>query len=118
MATSRLDRFSLDFFGPRVTQVLIGGEAVAFGRGQGKLRVLPEEPIATESRFEVEIRYIGTPPTIVDANSSREGWRPDRRRGLRAGGAAGDRGLDPLRQRPVDKASFAFDVTVPQVARW
>ena len=65
IATFRLERFSLDFLGPRVTRVSVGGEPARFDRPPGKLRIRPPGPIEAGSRFEVEVGYLGTPPTIV-----------------------------------------------------
>jgi aminopeptidase N len=113
VATSRLERFSLDFFGPRVTGVAIGGEPVPFERPPGKLRVRPEAPIAPGSRFEVEVRYLGTPPAIVDPDGSREGWRRTDDGAFALGEPQGTAAWIPCNNIPADKASFAFDLTVP-----
>ena len=112
VATSRLDRFSLDFFGPRVTGVSIGGEPVAFERPLGKLRVHPAEPIEAGSRFEVEVRYIGTPPVVVDADRSKEGWRQTDDGALALGEPQGTAAWIPCNNVPTDKATFAFDLIV------
>jgi aminopeptidase N len=112
VAASRLRRFSLDFFGPRVTRVTVGGEPAEFDRPPGKLRIRPSDPIEAGSRFEVEVRYLGTPPTVVDPDGSEEGWLPTDDGVIALGEPRGTAAWIPCNNIPADKASFAFDLVV------
>jgi aminopeptidase N len=111
-ATSPLDRFSLDFFGPRVTRVSVGGEPATFVRGRGKLRVVPKEAIAAGERFQLEVRYIGTPPALVDPDGSKEGWIATDDGAFVLGEPQGTATWIPCNNVPADKAAFAFDLVV------
>lgn len=51
--TRQPNRFTLDFFGPKVTAVLVNGKEAGFGRGRGKLTVLPKQALPTGEPFMV-----------------------------------------------------------------
>ena len=95
----QLSRFSLDFFGPRVTEVRVNGRSAGFSRKGGKLTVVPKQAVPAGEYFTVAVATaacrrkssIPTAPARVVPHRRR---RPRRRR------AAGHRRLDPLRQRP------------------
>ncbi|MDQ3725368.1 MAG: M1 family metallopeptidase [Actinomycetota bacterium] len=112
VATAELDRFSLDFFGPGVRGVSIGGEPVAFERPKGKLRVHPVAPIPAGTRFEVEVRYLGKPPALVDPSGAKEGWIETDDGALALGEPQGTATWIPCNNLPADKASFSFDFIV------
>src|ERR1700759_4246044 len=73
-ATGGLSRFSLDLDGLKVISVSIDGEAAKFGRGKGKVKIVPATPIAKGARFTVELRYQGTPRRAPDRDGPPEGW--------------------------------------------
>lgn len=116
-ASEPLKRFSLDFFGPRVTAVEIGGEPARFRRRPGKLIVDPAAEIAAGSRFTAVVRYAGTPPKIVDADGTEEGWYRTGDGVIAVGEPQGTAAWIPCNNVPADKASFEFHVTVPDGLR-
>ena len=71
-----LKRFSLDFFGPKVTEVRVNGKAAGFSRGGGKLTVVPKQALPAGEYFTVAVSYSGVPPKIVDPDGTSEGWYP------------------------------------------
>ena len=113
-AARQLASFSFDFLGPRVTRVRVDGEEARFERAKGKLVVLPPQPIAKGSRFVTNIRYAGKPPKITDPDGSQEGWYPTDDGVLAVGEPQGTAAWIPCNNIPTDKASFSFDLTVPE----
>jgi aminopeptidase N len=113
VATEPLDRFSLDFSGPKVERAEFGNRAGAFRRAGDKLIFTPKRPIAAGQEFAVKVRYGGRPPTITDPDLTREGWYPTDDGVLAVGEPQGTAAWIPCDNVPSDKANFGFIVTVP-----
>lgn len=112
-ATEELDRFSLDFFGPRVSQVRVGADMARFQRKRGKLIVLLDRPVAEGEEFEATISYSGVPPAITDPDETKEGWYPTDDGVLAVGEPQGTAAWIPCDNVPSDKARFSVEATVP-----
>jgi aminopeptidase N len=112
-ATEALKRFSLDFFGPRVTQVRVAGVKARFHRERRKLIVDLPEPIPGGGVFYASVSYSGVPPTITDADGTEEGWYPTDDGALAVGEPQGTAAWIPCNNVPADKARFNVDITVP-----
>ena len=113
-ARRQLAGFSFDFLGPRVIRVRVDGEEAKFERERGKLVVLPQQLIPKGSRIVTNIRYAGKPPTLTDPDGSQEGWYPTDDGVLAVGEPQGTAAWIPCNNIPTDKASFSFDITVPE----
>jgi aminopeptidase N len=113
-ATERLNRFSLDFVGPKVSRVEVAGRPVGFKRNHDKLIVLPKEAIGVGRNFAVRIAYAGVPPTVIDPDGTAEGWYPTDDGVLAVGEPEGTAAWIPCDNVPGDKALFGFVVTVPK----
>jgi aminopeptidase N len=111
-ATEGRRRFSFDFFGPSVTEVLFDGEAADFERRHGKLWVLPEDRVAAGTHVAI-VRYSGRPPKITDPDGSDEGWYRTDDGVIAVGEPQGTAAWIPCNNVPRDKARFEFEVTVP-----
>lgn len=114
VAGKELDRFSLDFLGPRIRQVRVDGAPAKFERRDGKLWIVPAAPIAAETSFRATIDYAGRPPTIIDPDGSREGWLRTDDGVMAPGEPEGTATWIPCDNVPGDKATFAFEITVPK----
>jgi len=112
-ATEALNRFSLDFFGPRVKEVRVAGVEARFHRNRGKLIVDLPEPVSRGGVFYATVTYSGMPPAITDADGTKEGWYPTDDGVLAVGEPQGTAAWIPCNNVPGDKARFGFDVTVP-----
>jgi aminopeptidase N len=113
-ANGQLDGFfSLDFVGPRVTGVQVGGRAVEFEREGAKLGVYPDRPIPTGREFTTTVRYRGVPPKVTDADGTEEGWYPTDDGVIAVGEPQGTAAWIPCNNVPWDKATFLFEVDVP-----
>lgn len=113
LARQRLRRFSLDFFGPRVREVLVGGQAVPFSREEGKLWVRVPQGVEAGRTFGATVRYLGTPPRIVDPDGTPEGWYRTDDGVVAVGEPQGTAAWIPCNNIPADKATFDFEVSVP-----
>ena len=113
IATRRLRRFSLDFFGPEVREVRVDGRAAPFGRRPGKLRVPVAQEVEPGRPFNVTVRYRGTPPTIVDPDGTPEGWFRTDDGVIAVGEPQGTAAWIPCNNVPGDKARFDFNIGVP-----
>jgi aminopeptidase N len=113
-ATAPLERLSLDFFGPRVLEVRVGGERASFRRRPGKLLVRPRREIEEGSSFAVVVRYSGVPPKIVDPDGTPEGWLRTDDGVIAVGEPQGTAAWIPCNNVPADKAPFHFEITVPR----
>lgn len=109
--------FSLDFVGPRVMGVEVGGEAVKFDRDGAKLRVFPDRAIPKGTEFTTTVRYRGVPPTVTDPDGSQEGWYPTDDGVIAVGEPQGTAARIPCNNVPWDKATFLFEVDVPAKLR-
>jgi aminopeptidase N len=112
-ATEALKRFSLDFFGPRVSAVEVDGEPARFRRRPGKLIVTSGATIDDGARFSTVVRYAGVPPKITDPDGSEEGWYRTGDGVIAVGEPQGTAAWIPCNNVPADKAIFEFHVTVP-----
>jgi aminopeptidase N len=114
LAARPLRRFSLDFVGPRVTEVRVDYRLARFEREGGKLWIVPPKPIPAGAEFEAEVRYRGRPPKVTDPDGTQEGWYPTDDGVLAVGEPQGTAAWIPCNNIPADKATFAFEVKVPQ----
>jgi aminopeptidase N len=112
-ATAGLSRFSLDLDGLKVTSVSVDGEAAKFGRGRGKVKIVPATPIAKGERFTVELRYQGLPRKVTDPDGSTEGWYRTSDGAVGVGEPIGTAAWLACNNAPRDKASFDIQITVP-----
>jgi aminopeptidase N len=113
MSTERLSRLSLDFLGPKIKRVRVGGQAAKFRRNAGKLIVLPKRPIPQGEWFSVVVAYSGVPPTVTDPDGTQEGWYPTDDGVLAVGEPQGTAAWIPCNDVPADKAAFDFEITLP-----
>jgi len=113
VATAALQRFSFDFFGPRVSEVTVDREPARFSRAHGKLTVRPAVPIPAGERFTALVRYAGRPPKITDADGSEEGWFRTDDGVIAVGEPQGTAAWIPCNNVPADKAWFDFHISVP-----
>jgi aminopeptidase N len=116
-ATARLSRFSLDFYGPRVKEVLLDGRRADFRREGDKLWVLPGAAIERGERILVSVHYGGRPRPLVDPDGSLEGWQRTDDGAFALGEPLGTATWIPCNNVPADKASFTFQIAVPRALK-
>jgi len=113
VATERLKSFSFDFLGPKVEEVEVDGQPTEFRRRPGKLVVTPAVAIGKGERFTTLVRYSGLPPKVTDPDGSEEGWFRTDDGVIAVGEPQGTAAWIPCDNVPADKASFEFQITLP-----
>jgi aminopeptidase N len=116
-ATGPLAAFNLDFQGLQVDEILVDGAPVRFAITEHELTIAPAQPLAKGSSFIVNVRYHGSPQAIPDVASGEfvmVGWFHDPAGAINVlsepNGAAS---WFPSNDHPLDKATFRFDISVP-----
>ena len=111
-STDTLSRFSLDLHGLTVEGVAIGGKAVAFSRQADKLVIAPAKPIAKGSAFDLSVRYHGVPDPIKESVTG--GWIKRGDGIIAVNEPISAKNWYPCNNLPIDKATYAFHITVPK----
>jgi len=113
-ATQTLCSFNLDLVGLEVRRLRVNGRRASWTRSGQELTVTPKRPLQEGRRFRVEVDYDGVPAEFVLPGID-----------LRTGFMATPDGANvigqpevaaswyPVNDHPIDKASYSFDVTVP-----
>jgi len=96
-----------------VSEVQVGLEPARFHRRPGKLIVFAPREIAKGERFTALVRYGGLPPRLTDPDGSQEGWFRTDDGVIAVGEPQGTAAWIPCDNVPTDKASFEFQITVP-----
>ncbi|WP_329381455.1 M1 family metallopeptidase [Streptomyces sp. NBC_01351] len=120
-ADQGLSSFNLDLSGLKVEGVTVQGEPARHNRTGNELTVRPVEDLKKGEVFRVEVEYGGKPKTIVDSDSSEEGWivtDAGTDAGTDGGAVAvgepvGSMAWFPGNHHPSDKATYDITLTVP-----
>jgi hypothetical protein len=112
-ATKNLSRFDFDFDFLSVRSIRVDGERATWDRDRGELVITPKSGILRDSAFVVVAKYDGIPQMVHDVVG---GGGPIRTHDgvLILGEPHGASTWFPANDHPTDKASFAFDITVPE----
>ena len=112
-ANQRLARFDLDLDRLAVSRVEVDGAPARFRRRAGKLTVIPAHPPAAGAPFTATVSYHGVPRPRVDPDASREGWDGTPDGAIVLSEPVGAPTWLPCNDRPTDKASFDFRISLP-----
>ena len=115
-ATQTLCSFNLDLVGLAVRRVEVNGRRASWSRSGQELTVTPKRPLKKRHRFKVEATYDGVPVEFV-----LPGFDPPIRTGFMAtpdganviGQPEVAASWYPVNDHPIDKASYSFEVKVP-----
>ena len=113
-ATQNLSSFNLDLRGFDIPELEVDDRDATFTRDGQELTVVPRKGIRKGEKFEVEIEYTGTPTEVIDPDGSSEGWVPTADGAFVVNEPQGSPGWYPANDNPQDKATFDFEVTVPE----
>jgi hypothetical protein len=112
-ANKKLSAFNLDLDGLTVRAVTVDGQRATWSRAGQELTVTPRRSLEDRRRFTVRVTYDGVPHPISEPSLGMSGF------------LATDDGVDiagqphvaatwfPVNDHPTDKASYRFEVTVP-----
>jgi aminopeptidase N len=113
-ATQALCSFHLDLVGLEVTEVSVDHRPATWTRDGQELIVTPRRPLRDGQRFTVEVTYGGVPVTFeIPGFGLPAGFMATTDGAIVAGQPESATAWFPVNDHPLDKASYAFDVTVP-----
>ncbi len=114
VASEQLSSFHLDFRGPAISSVRVGGRVARFHRAGGELIVTPGKAIEKGAPLNVDVTYGGRPGIVRDPDGSEEGWVTTDDGAMVLGEPLGTTAWLPCNNTPQDKASFTVRLTVPR----
>ena len=109
VATQDLSRFNLDLQGLTVRSVTVDGSAAKWQHLKGELRTTPRASLLEGAAFTVVVTYDGVPDTLPDGS----GFVHTDDGAIIIGEPEVAATWFPVNDHPSDKASYRFDVTVP-----
>jgi aminopeptidase N len=105
-ATHALSQFNLDFSDLKITALRVGGATATSRRGGGhELVVTPAAAVPSGQEFRVEVEYEGRPDG--------EGFQHTNDGAIVADEPASAADWYPANEHPTDKATYDFEITVP-----
>jgi aminopeptidase N len=113
-AKQHLSRFNLDLRGYAISDLEVNGRDARFERDGQELTVIPRHGLIRGLPFLVQVEYSGQPQPVVDPDSSLEGWVPTDDGAFVVNEPQGSPGWYPANDNPQDKATFDFEITVPE----
>jgi aminopeptidase N len=114
-ATQALTAFNLDLHGFTVSRVSVGGAPAKFTRQGDELTVTPAAPLAEGDGFDVTVEYAGVPQPVRDSsNLGSYGFIPTKDGAFVTCEPNGAKTWFPSNDHPADKATFEFEITVPE----
>ncbi len=113
MALVPLTSFNLDFEGLTITSVELDGTPIRYDREGTELVLHPPDPIPVGSAFTATVRYNGTPVTDRLPFGDDWGWVHRDDLVYVVAEPASAHTWFPGNDHPGDKATFTFDITVP-----
>jgi aminopeptidase N len=113
-ATQALCSFNLDLVGLTVRSVDVDNRPATWSRSGQELVITPERPLRPGKRFKVEVTYDGVPVEfVIPGFGIPAGFMTTPDGVTVAGQPEVATAWFPVNDHPVDKASYSFDVTVP-----
>jgi aminopeptidase N len=113
-ATKDLSRFDLDLTGLSVASVTVDGAAAQYQRQGSELIVTPVQGLTSGKTFTTVVAYSGTPQAVQDPTLGRYGWIQTPDGVFIADQPSGAHTWFPSNDHPSDKATFDYEITVPQ----
>lgn len=114
-ATQDLSAFNLDLDGMTVRSVTVNGVPAQFSRSGGELTITPAAALPNAGDFTTVIVYRGVPKTLGRAAAGNiSGFMHSDDGALVAGQPEGASTWFPANDHPLDKAAFAFRISVPK----
>ena len=116
VATQNLPSFNLDFQGFDIDSLTVDGSDADFTREKRELIITPGAPLQAGDEFTVEVAYHGVPqPAYFNALDFKMGWLQGTSKAINVlSEPDGASSWYPVNDHPLDKATYRFEVTVPQ----
>lgn len=113
-ATQNLSRFNLDFDGLTVRSIRVNGARATWSHEEGELAITPPRGLRKHKKFTVRIAYDGVPQPLPGASIFDAGFLHTDDGALAVGQPHSATTWYPVNDHPSDKASYRFQITVPQ----
>jgi aminopeptidase N len=114
-AEKNLSSFNLDFRGYDISELEVNGRDARIERDGGQeLTVIPRHGLRRHHKFVVRVEYSGNPEPVEDPDESLEGWVPTADGAFVVNEPQGSPGWYPANDNPQDKATYDFEITVPE----
>jgi len=113
VATQDIDQFNLDLRGLTATSVVVNGKSMAFDQVENELRISPRPKLKTGQGATVVVTYGGTTIQPTDIEGALYGWVTTRDGAMVVSEPDGSATWFPVIDHPTDKATYSFDITVP-----
>ena len=115
-AAERLSTFNLDFHGLTIDAVNVNDAAAKYSRFENELTITPSTSLEPDKPFTVVVKYNGTPELVQSTSIGIQmGWSHADSGAVNVWGepdAASS--WFPNNNHPRDKATYRFEITVPQ----
>ncbi|WP_420884095.1 M1 family metallopeptidase [Micromonospora sp. CPCC 205547] len=112
-ATADLKSFHLDLAGLAVSAVTVDGADAAHTAEKNELVVTPATGLAKDADFVAEITYGGTPRALKNEVIGDGGWLHTTDGAIALGQPESASTWYPVNDHPSDKATYDFEITVP-----
>lgn len=112
-ATQALSQFNLDLDGLEVASVGVDGCSAEWSHEDGELSIAPGRGLREGARFEVVIEYGGVPQPLEEIFGSSSAFIHRENGALVVGEPHVASSWFPANDHPTDRASFRFEITVP-----
>lgn len=117
-ALRKLETFSLDLHGLTVRAVHVNGVPTAFERNGDKLVITPRKALPPGGMFTTVVHYDGEPEGLDDPTAPGSGlllgWFQNKGATYVVSEPVGASTFFPANDEPTDRATFTFNVTVPE----
>lgn len=114
VATQDLERFNLDLRGLTANSVTVDGKSARFTQDGQELVITPRPKLKRGERATVVVAYGGTTGQPRDIEGALYGWVTMRDGAMVANEPEGSSTWFPVNDHPRDKATYEFDITVPE----
>ncbi|MFD0786086.1 M1 family metallopeptidase, partial [Micromonospora azadirachtae] len=112
-ATSDLSAFNLDLAGLTVRSVTVDGVAAKYSRKGDELSVTPTKGLIAGNGFVAEVRYDGEPEQLENELLGDGGFIHTEDGAIALGQPESASTWFPVNDHPSDKATYDFEITVP-----
>ncbi len=113
-ATQDLSSFNLDLRGLTASSVTVDGRRARVTHAGAELTITPRKKLRRGERATVVVRYAGATGRPVDLGGSLYGWVTTADGAMVVNQPDGAPTWFPANDTPTDKATYRFDVTVPE----
>jgi aminopeptidase N len=115
-ATENLSAFNLDFHGLDISNVTVNDSRADFKRDADELVITPAEALSKGQTFSIVVAYSGVPDPVMDASfpGNGIGWISDQTTIFVVSEPSGAMNWYPVNNHPTDKATYTFEITVPE----